>query len=76
MHSFKLGNNAHAHFNGDFSGDISITQGNGDGSISKVEFPINGLKDLIAEVLKSNLISKIEQSTASDIFTQLQKLDK
>ena len=71
MHTTQLGDNIVAHHNGDFSGDVIFS---GQFSVeddiggATVTIPFSCIETLVAEHIRSERISELEQMTTPDLL--------
>jgi hypothetical protein len=73
MHSMKIGNYT-ANFNGDFSGDIIVFQGDGPGFVGTkkvAEIPFMVMLALVGEKLRRERINELEQMEPMDVVYKL-----
>lgn len=66
MHSFQAVSGTTFHYNGDFSGDVTITHEHD--AHNGLTIPIGDLADFIAELIRARRISAIENLTTHDLL--------
>lgn len=69
MHTFTHGDTI-IHHNGDFSGSVTIAPGKTESGAKQVEIevPFSALRALVAEYVRREAISRLEQASPNDIL--------